>query len=73
MVLNCVDYSPSSSSIVTVAWLGSLTLALSGSEELSIAKIKLSLLSDTLSLIIRILNGTLVISGSNMIEYSPES
>lgn len=68
-----IFYSPSSSIIVTVEWLGLPISILSGSENESITRVKFSLLSDILSLVIGTLNEAAVTPALNMTKYGPES
>ena len=65
-------YSPSSSSIVTITSPESLTVTLAGSDDESIIRLKVSLLSDTSSFIIATSNETLVSPGVNVTLYGTE-
>ena len=65
-------YLPSSSYIVTVAWVGLLTVTLVGSEDGSITRLNFSSPSSTLSLVITTVNETRVTPAGNVTTYGPE-
>lgn len=66
-------YLPSSSTIVTIVWLGSPTITLLGSEDGFIARPKFLFFSNALSSVIEMLNETIVCPAGIVTLYGPET